>query len=380
MESHLPNNHMPANRMIKADESAKVFLFAVFANLAVQFLGSFFLLEYAAATETEISVMGELIFMMFIQAVYLGVYFRFVPGKNRFLRWPIQNKMIQRRSLGNRIVLILLSVTLGFLSLAAFLLPTVWFDTLLSMTGYEGVGIEFSGIADMIFGAVIIVLIAPIVEELIFRGALLSGLSRSHGVLKAVLMTAFAFMLSHMNPSQTLYQFLLGAVCGFAVAYTRTLVAGIVVHASSNLAALLLDFTPLGTLLDTLLTEISKNPVLAVSVTAGSVVVFGGLLFLILYYFKKIAPKETDLPPLKEQLYRPIVFLPPDPFAQSAVDPFAIGATAPILLPTEPEVDQGLTDAVHAARKASARILYWVGCFVCAGMWMLILFSGMFMA
>jgi len=418
--------------MITPQESSRLFLVAVFSNLAVSLLLAGFIVGLG---EEEMSTTVALLGTLLIQAVYVAVYGWLVPGKNRVLRWPIVNKRLERkRSPAAFAGLMGLCAALGALSLGAFFLPTVWFDGLLSLTGYEGSGIEFSGTADIILGGVIVVLVAPVVEEFIFRGALLSGLSRSHGVPKAVLLTSFAFMLSHMNPSQTLYQFLLAVVCGFAVVYTGTLLAGVVIHAASNLCALLLELTPLGLILDELLAALFGiteaeggaaeiggsfaaeigNPFMAAGVTAGALALFGGLILLILFYFKKAKPKEEEPPPLKEIFYRvslsplippyplypgnafhPGLPPPPDPFAppgsppqgysppdsapsaQNPYPPFFDHPAAPGGSMAEPPIDIALTEAVHAAKKTSARVLFWTACVVCAAFWGLGFLAGL---
>jgi membrane protease YdiL (CAAX protease family) len=74
---------------------------------------------------------------------------------------------------------------------------------------------------------------APIVEELIFRKLLLSKLRR-YGDIPAILITAFAFGLFHMNLAQFFYAVALGMILAYITIRTNTVRYSILLHIMIN--------------------------------------------------------------------------------------------------------------------------------------------------
>ena len=77
--------------------------------------------------------------------------------------------------------------------------------------------------------------LAPLVEELVFRGAILRALLQgmnSHWV--AIVVSALLFALVHMNPAQMPAAFILGIVLGFAYWWTDSLIAPVCIHVFNN--------------------------------------------------------------------------------------------------------------------------------------------------
>ena len=85
------------------------------------------------------------------------------------------------------------------------------------------------------FGILSIALLAPILEELLFRGAIQGHLQ---SVLKhpwvAILIASFLFGVVHMNPAQIPFAFLLGAMFGWLYYRTGSLLPGIIGHVLNN--------------------------------------------------------------------------------------------------------------------------------------------------
>ncbi|MDF2541868.1 MAG: hypothetical protein K0S47_1586 [Herbinix sp.] len=88
------------------------------------------------------------------------------------------------------------------------------------------------------------VLIAPICEELIFRGVILHNLNRQLPFLAANLIQAALFGIYHMNIVQGVYAFLLGYVLGYVFYKFRTIVAPIALHMIVNSSAFLIELFP----------------------------------------------------------------------------------------------------------------------------------------
>lgn len=91
-----------------------------------------------------------------------------------------------------------------------------------------------------------VVIMAPIFEELIFRGVLLNGFLHRYSKLKAVLLASALFALTHGIPQQMITAFILGCYLGWIYAKTRNSTLVIVAHFFNNGLAVLISFLLLG--------------------------------------------------------------------------------------------------------------------------------------
>ena len=80
------------------------------------------------------------------------------------------------------------------------------------------------------------VLVAPFVEEVIFRGILYQGFDRALRPSATVLVTSAVFGLAHLHVVQSPVTFFLGLACGYARWKTGSLAAPIAIHLGNNLA------------------------------------------------------------------------------------------------------------------------------------------------
>jgi membrane protease YdiL (CAAX protease family) len=82
------------------------------------------------------------------------------------------------------------------------------------------------------------VVVAPLVEEIFFRGFVFAGLRNRYGWQKAALSSAALFGLIHFTPTAIIPIFLLGYVFAYLYQRSGSLWPGILMHASSNAVAL----------------------------------------------------------------------------------------------------------------------------------------------
>ncbi|TVU05743.1 hypothetical protein EJB05_48924 [Eragrostis curvula] len=82
--------------------------------------------------------------------------------------------------------------------------------------------------------------LAPILEETVFRGFLMVSLSMWFSTPYSVLITAAMFAFAHLTPGEFPQLFLLGVVLGFSYAQTRNLLTPITIHAVWNSGVILL--------------------------------------------------------------------------------------------------------------------------------------------
>ena len=105
---------------------------------------------------------------------------------------------------------------------------------------------EFIGLPDMmqdtframsrnVFGIISIAIMAPLVEELLFRGAIQGHLQRK-GMkpLYAILIASAVFGIVHMNPIQIPFAFAIGMIFGWLYYRTGSVVPGMIGHFINN--------------------------------------------------------------------------------------------------------------------------------------------------
>lgn len=83
-----------------------------------------------------------------------------------------------------------------------------------------------------------IIILAPIFEELFFRGFLLNGLIKNNIYpIKAIIFTSFLFGITHMNPWQFIGGCIIGSVFGIVFFCTRSIYNCIFLHSINNILA-----------------------------------------------------------------------------------------------------------------------------------------------
>lgn len=195
------------------------------------------------------------------------------------------NLTIENRRIIPLIVLVAIPLNLGIAGPLVELVPMTDFfremirDMVLEMASDQGL---------LMFIALVIA--APILEELIFRGIMLDGLLRIYSPTKAVIVSSLLFGLIHLNPAQFVGGVLVGGFMGWVYVHTRSVLATILIHASFNLTAFAESyFIDVEEAIDMSYTEVLGGTTNYVLVVLGSVVVTLGCVFLLDKEFKKSA-------------------------------------------------------------------------------------------
>ena len=130
---------------------------------------------------------------------------------------------------------------------------TIWLSIPLVVAGMFFINLcsEFLGLPDLmqdtflamsrnIFGIISITIMAPLVEELLFRGAI-QGYMLRKGMkpLHAILIASAIFGIIHMNPIQIPFAFAIGMIFGWLYYRTGSVVPGIIGHFINNSIACL---------------------------------------------------------------------------------------------------------------------------------------------
>ena len=133
-------------------------------------------------------------------------------------------------------------VRVAFWCVAASLgtiIPSMWLDEHLAFLP------NISQADESLFGSPLgylaVVVCVPVCEEVVFRGAVIRSLLgwRDRKAL-AVVISAAIFALAHVNPAQMSHAFLLGLLLGWVFVRTGSVVPGIVIHGTNNLAVFIL--------------------------------------------------------------------------------------------------------------------------------------------
>lgn len=112
---------------------------------------------------------------------------------------------------------------------------------LLSKFGFPDTSPDFSlsgGFLYNLFTFISVVILAPIFEELIFRGTILQVLSKYNKVF-AIFVTSLLFGLLHLNMTQAIPAFFMSLILCYMCLKTDSLLVTILAHAGNNLLALM---------------------------------------------------------------------------------------------------------------------------------------------
>jgi len=125
-----------------------------------------------------------------------------------------------------------------------------------------------------IYSFITIVLIAPIFEELIFRGIILDGFLKIYSPKKSIIWSSILFAFIHLNPWQAIGAFLIGLFIGWIYYRTQSIIPCILIHFTNNLMAFLIFV-------------LSSNNVLTFSDLVDNKIIFITLIisFSTMFYF-----------------------------------------------------------------------------------------------
>ena len=113
-------------------------------------------------------------------------------------------------------------------------IPSVWFQEQMPELP-NIVEEELSGILLSRWGYLAVGILAPLGEELVFRGAVLRSLlgwTQNHW--GAIALSALFFALFHANPAQMPHAFLIGLLLGWLYYRTRSIAPGVIYHLVNN--------------------------------------------------------------------------------------------------------------------------------------------------
>lgn len=120
--------------------------------------------------------------------------------------------------------------------------PSLWLQSVLDFLP-DLAGEELLDFIRHRWGYLVVCILAPLAEEVIFRGAVLrTMLEHWEGSKRwtAIIISALLFGIAHMNPAQMPHAFLLGLLIGWLYERSRSLIPCVVLHCANNTIAYLM--------------------------------------------------------------------------------------------------------------------------------------------
>ena len=199
-----------------------------FVFLAIQMIAGFivkgaWMLIYGE--EAQMGALGLIItmtlFSVFVMALFLGA------------KWA----EVSRHWVRTRPWVVLCWCVLAALGA---LIPSVWLQE--QMPELPNLAeAEFDMVLKDRWGYFVVGLLAPLAEELVFRGAVLRALLRwKSNPWVGIVISALLFALIHMSPAQMPHAFLVGLLLGWMYYRTDSIVPGVVFHWVNNTVAYVL--------------------------------------------------------------------------------------------------------------------------------------------
>ena len=121
-----------------------------------------------------------------------------------------------------------------FLAALGLILPSEWLqEKMPELPNF--LDDSFEGIVNTPGGYLALGIIAPLAEEVVFRGAILrSLLEKFSKPWTAIVISALLFALIHLNPAQMPHAFLVGLLLGWMYWRTGSIIPGVLLHVVNN--------------------------------------------------------------------------------------------------------------------------------------------------
>lgn len=125
------------------------------------------------------------------------------------------------------------------------MLPITTVINAVSMLFVDNTVAQMSGLVlqlPMLLMVLLMGVLGPLSEEMIFRGMVFGGYKRSGNTIKAIILSALLFGLMHMNFNQAAYAIFLGIVMAVLVEATGSLWGSVIFHMTVNIENVVLMY------------------------------------------------------------------------------------------------------------------------------------------
>lgn len=177
-----------------------------------------------------------------IPAIFISflLYFLILKAREKNIFEICKIKKISTKN-----ILLIISMTLGY----SMALSAISVYVLQYFPSYSETQKTISGTMGSIIGIIAVIILAPIFEEILFRGIILSEIRENLKVVPAVIIQGVTFGVYHMNMFQGIYAAILGLILGYVCVKTMTILSSITAHITFNICGtfvfpILIYFTP----------------------------------------------------------------------------------------------------------------------------------------
>lgn len=196
----------------------------LFASLLLA-MPFFFFVGVNSITGSELH---QTIFFVLVCIVFIGITYWINYRKKQRLNWNF-------KIVNNRLLFLMLVLLFAFFVGINKPVNNLIEQILQNRT-------EISNPFNRPFFAIGAVLIAPILEEIIFRSIILKGLLTRHSPKYAIIFSALIFGLVHGKPLQIWGAFIIGLIFGWIYYKTQSIGTTILLHSFLNLTVLLTNY------------------------------------------------------------------------------------------------------------------------------------------
>ena len=228
----------------KTLELTKSIFSLIFIYIGIEFLATIILIPFAIVLNLifKVNLLGnqyDSILDLIVNCTdqVLGIYFFTKIYRKKDFYVPKINNHMSLKPLG-KYALISLGVS-GISNLWIFLMQFLATYSPTIKSSLESF-IEHDEIfnANPILAFISVAILAPIVEEIIFRGIIFNEGAKYKGGSFPIIISALLFGLAHMQPIQIVYAFIVGLIFGFVYSKTHSLPIVMFLHMLNNLLTL----------------------------------------------------------------------------------------------------------------------------------------------
>lgn len=223
-------------------------LAALLCQLTVTLTGSVLLGMFSAFLPGLVEVTEDNVVTMVVDAVLgltaVATFVTLILGAVWYRKYrPVQNYSF-RQVVNPTLLVALFSMGISLQLLVSMCLNAVFPVLPQKMTE------EYSALIETLIGGnlwlslLVTVILAPLAEELLFRGVIFEKAKSIMPFMVANVVQAVLFGIYHMNLIQGVYAFVLGMVLGFVAEYFHSIWASILLHGFVNGSAELLGLLP----------------------------------------------------------------------------------------------------------------------------------------
>lgn len=233
-------------------DTGKIFLYALLLPLAVGLLFSYIAVAIARGVGVEFAdgtnIINELFdnylwfsipYTLITQIVFICIYFSY--NKFNRIKQSSCNISFKKANVWTCLVCIFVGIIcfLGFVTLIEGV-----FGNLFEVIGVNSssIGLHNDTVGWYFLNLLLMGIIPPICEELLFRGMIFQGLKEKFSSLASVLLSALIFALMHESITQFIYPFILGIVLAVVMDKTNNLLYPMLIHAFNNITTITISF------------------------------------------------------------------------------------------------------------------------------------------